>query len=134
MTQRDPRTWMWAEACELLERAERLQRQFFRLGQPHSPGPVWEPPMDILETDEELLILVALPGIATNQVEIIFDSGTLTVAGERRVTAQARARIHRLEIPYGRFARQIPLPPGRFELARRELVDGCLALSLRKVF
>ena len=90
--------------------------------------------MDILETDEELLILVALPGIATNQVEIIFDSGTLTVAGERRVTAQARARIHRLEIPYGRFARQIPLPPGRFELARRELVDGCLALSLRKVF
>jgi HSP20 family protein len=135
MTQRDPRSWMWAEACEFLERAERLQRQFFRLGQAHAPGPAWEPPMDIFETDEELLILVALPGIAANQVQIIFDSGTLTVAGERHVTAQARgATIHRLEIPYGRFERQVRLPSGRFELSRKELVDGCLVLSLRKAF
>ena len=43
------------------------------------------------------------------------------------------AAIHRLEIPYGRFERRIALPAGRFEVARSDLVDGCLTLSLRKL-
>jgi hypothetical protein len=43
------------------------------------------------------------------------------------------AMIHRLEIPHGLFERHIPLPAGRFELGRRELANGCLVLSLRKL-
>jgi HSP20 family protein len=41
--------------------------------------------------------------------------------------------IHRLEIPYGRFERRIELPPGRYDAVRRELIDGCLTLALRKL-
>jgi hypothetical protein len=43
---------LWGEACEMLERAERLHRQFFRpgLALPHSAG--WEPPVDIFETED----------------------------------------------------------------------------------
>jgi HSP20 family molecular chaperone IbpA len=41
--------------------------------------------------------------------------------------------IHRLELPYGRFERRIELPPGRYEVVQRELIDGCLTLSLRKL-
>ncbi len=41
--------------------------------------------------------------------------------------------IRRLEIPYGHFERRIELPAGRFDIARRELVDGCLVLGLRKL-
>jgi HSP20 family molecular chaperone IbpA len=41
--------------------------------------------------------------------------------------------IRRLEIPYGRFERRIELPAGRFEIGRRDLADGCLLLTLRKL-
>ena len=62
MAPNDTRAWMWAEACELLDRAERLNRQFF---QPLSTRQaVWEPPVDLFETDRALWVVVALPGVA----------------------------------------------------------------------
>jgi HSP20 family protein len=125
---------MWAEACELLERAERLQRQFFQPRPTEGGRPSWEPPVDILETEAELWILVALPGVGADQLKVLVDGSTLAVVGERPMPGRARAGvIRRLEIPYGQFERRIELPPGRFEIARRELVDGCLVLGLRKV-
>lgn len=133
MPPRDLESWMWAEACEALARAERLQRTFFRLGPP-DPHPVWEPPVDIFETDRELRILVALPGVDAQAVTIGVEAGVLVVAGERRPPAEQRAAvIHRIEIPQGRFARRIALPPGRFKLTRHDLSDGCLALTLSKL-
>jgi HSP20 family molecular chaperone IbpA len=38
-----------------------------------------------------------------------------------------------MELPYGRFERRVALPPGRFELSGRDLVDGCLTVTLRKL-
>jgi HSP20 family protein len=134
MPSRDPAIWMWAEACELLDRADRLQRQFFRPGQRNATRPTWVPPVDILETERELWILAALPGVEPDRVEVIVDGGTLIVAGERPLPVPSRAAvIRRLEIPHGRFERRIALPAGRFEVGRRDLVNGCLALSLRKL-
>lgn len=138
MPPRDPGIWMWAEACEMLDRAERLRRQFFQPG-PGRPGarrPSWEPPVDIYETAGEILIAVALPGVGAGQVEIVIDRGVMTVVGDRQIPVEAQAEaalIHRLEIPFGRFERRIPLPPGRLEIGRRELVDGCLLIGLRKL-
>jgi HSP20 family protein len=125
---------MWASACELLERAERMHRQFFQPRPSDARQPSWEPPVDILETEAELWILVALPGVGADQLQVVVDSGTLVVAGERPMPGRAHAGIiRRLEIPYGHFERRIDLPPGRFEIARRELADGCLVLGLRKL-
>lgn len=134
MPTREPGAWMWAEACELLERAERLNRQFFQPRPATARQPAWEPPVDVLETDSELWILVALPGVSVERVEVLVQDGTLLVAGERPMPGRSRAGIiRRLEIPYGRFERRIELPPGRFDVMRRELVDGCLVLGLRKL-
>jgi HSP20 family protein len=134
MPTREPGAWMWAEACELLERAERLNRQFFQPRPAEARRPAWEPPVDVLETDSELWILVALPGVGADRVEVLVQDGTLVVAGERPMPGRARAGIiRRLEIPYGHFERRIELPPGRFDVMRRELVDGCLVLGLRKL-
>lgn len=129
----DPRAWMWADACELLEQAERMQRRFFQLGGA-ARRPVWEPPADIFATDDELWIVVALPGVAPDDAQIAVRDGTLIVSGERRLPAAMRAAaVHRVEIPHGLFERRIALPPGRFELTRRELANGCLTLSLQKL-
>ena len=48
MASRNPSSWMWAEACEMLERAQRLQRQFFQFGHAVEAQPRWEPPVDIV--------------------------------------------------------------------------------------
>ena len=42
------------------------------------------------------------------------------------------ARIHRVEIPYGRFSRRVLLPNHRLELAGRRYADGCLTLTFAK--
>ena len=132
MSSRDLDLRMWAEACDMLDRADRLQRQFFRLGRGRAQ-PAWEPPVDVYETEREYRILIALPGVAPDQVEAVIDGGRLIVSGERRLAAGPDATlIHRLEIPHGRFERRIELPAGRFELGRRELVHGCLLLTLTK--
>ena len=134
MSQYDPDTWMWERARELLERADKLGRRFFQLGRTRYHLPTWEPPADIFETEEGLWILVALPGVEPDRVEVVIDGNMLTVSGERLIPTQCqRAVVHRLEIPHGIFERNIELPAGRFEVGHRELTVGCLILSLKKV-
>jgi len=131
MRSRDPRTWMWAEALDLLQSAERLQRQFFQLGTTQG-APSWEPPIDLYETGNELWILVALPGVTAEQLEVAIEGAVIVVRGERPLPMGA-ATIHRLEIPYGRFQRRITLPAGRFQILERKLEHGCLVLCLQRI-
>jgi HSP20 family molecular chaperone IbpA len=132
---RDPRDWMWHEALELLKDADRLKRQFFH--QPRTGAGVrWEPPVDIYENADEgaYWILVALPGVNPQHVEVLVQGGTLIIHGERPLPGELqRAAIRRLEIPYGRFERRIEMPTGEFELAAKHLENGCLLIGLRRV-
>ena len=129
MPTRDPLNWMLSEAIGSLARAERLHRQFFSL---HENGARWEPPIDVLETDGELLILVALPGVDLDQVDVVIEDGVLIISGQRTLPAELRkARIHRLELPQGRFERRLVLPPGHFAISRFA-INGCVALRLEK--
>jgi HSP20 family protein len=122
---------MWAEACEAMERAQRLQRQFFHR---NHATPYWEAPCDIFETEEALVILIALPGVELDQIRVTLSAGILVVEGERALPAEMReARIHRIEIPHGHFERRIELPPMRFEITGRHLANGCLMLRLAKL-
>jgi HSP20 family molecular chaperone IbpA len=130
----DPRTWMWTRALEVLEEAERLQKQFFHLGRSPSRRPAWEPPVDIYEADGVLNIVAALPGVSADRLEVHLDETGLVIRGKRPVPWEGRAgAIHRMEIPYGHFERRIEgLPPG-LELARNKLSNGCLFLTFRKI-
>lgn len=121
--------WMWSEACDQLARAERLHRQFF---QPRHSG-AWEPPVDIIETEREVLIFVALPGVSLDKAEAVIDGADLVIAGTRVLPPELRtATIHRLELPQGRFERRVRLPTGRYRDVRRSAADGCLVIALRK--
>jgi HSP20 family molecular chaperone IbpA len=125
-------SWMWSEAIEMLTRAERLHRQLFRpaLGR---RVPTWEPPVDVLETEREVLVLVALPGVEPDQVETVIEDAYLVVTGQRVLPAElATAVIHRLELPQGRFERRIELPAGRYDAVRRAAVNGCVLITLQK--
>jgi HSP20 family protein len=127
------RRWMWTEALELVTRAERLHRQFFQRVL-SARGPSWEPPIDIFETDAELTLLIALPGVPPDQMQVIIDGRAVGIAGNRPWPAGLRAAaIRRLEVPHGRFERWIELPPGCFALAQQDLTHGCLTVKLRRL-
>jgi hypothetical protein len=81
---------MLSEAIGSLARAERLRQQFFVL----QSGPreaCWEPPIDVLETDDEVLILVALPGVDPEKVEAVIDGDGVLTISEQRAHPSARA-------------------------------------------
>jgi len=133
MSTKDPINWMLSNAIETLARAERLHQQFLNL-QPltGTREPSWEPPIDVLETDREVLILIALPGVDPDEVVAVIDKGALVVSGHRVLPAELRnARILRLELPQGRFERRIPLPLGRYTITRFA-ANGCVGLRLAK--
>jgi HSP20 family molecular chaperone IbpA len=121
---------MWSEAVTMLARAERLHRGLFR----PAALPAWEPPADILETENEVLVVLALPGVDAASIEVAIEDGYLVVGGNRTLPAELRtATIHRLELPQGRFHRRLSLPPGRYSSVQRAVADGCLLVKLEKV-
>jgi HSP20 family molecular chaperone IbpA len=124
---------MWSEACEMLARADRLHREFFRPGRATVPSPVWEPPVDILETERAVLVLVALPGVNPKEVEAVIDGSDLVFSGHRILPPEMRtAIIHRLELPQGRFERRVQLPAGLYSGVQRSAYDGCIVITLQK--
>ncbi len=125
---------MWTEACQLIEQAERLHRAFFRPSAARGARAAWEPPVNVFEDDERYVIIVALPGVAPECVEVLADSSSIVVRASCDVPFAPTARtVRRLEIPYGYFERRIQLPAVPFEVVQREMVNGCLLLNLRKV-
>ena len=134
MASRDPNRWMWAEALQMLDEANRLQRRFFEVSVRPSAQPQWEPPVDVFESEDELWLFYALPGVQTGQVEATIEANELVVRGERQLPPVAlTTTIRRLELPHGRFERRITLPPGRYDLIARELDQGHLVIGLRKI-
>ena len=129
---RDPKNQMWAEACALLKQADQLHRQFFEPS-PGARAARWEPPVDVFETERQLWIITALPGVAPEAVRVEIEGPTLIIAGLRPLPSKGRnANIVRLEIPYGRFERRITLSP-RLRLSERKLANGCLVLTFAKL-
>lgn len=71
----------------------------------------WSPAVDISERKDAYLVAVDLPGVKTDDLEITFEDGLLTIQGERHYTHDAAGeKIHRTERSYGAFRRSITLP------------------------
>ena len=120
---------MWSEALAVLVRSDRVHREAFW---PSAGG--WEPPVDILETETGLLIVVALPGVRREDMEFAVADAELLVRGTRRWPAlDHHGRVLRIELPHGRFERRLSLPSGGYQLVGADHRDGCLALNLRRL-
>jgi len=119
---------MWGEALSVLDRADRLHRQFFI-----HVAPAWEPPVDIVEADGALHVQMALPGVPADAITLAGDPRGVTVSALRSFPCRdAGARIHRVEIPHGRFDRRLALDLDELELTQKTLADGVLTLTFRK--
>ena len=100
---------------ELEELQERLARAFAPQAQ---GGPrVYAPPVDVWEDEEGLHLLVYLPGVEPETVEVVAEEGVLSVKAERPFEKKENVAYHRLEGPYGTFARSFNVP-STFDLSR----------------
>ena len=123
--------WMWLRALELADEAERLHRRFLRYIGPGTDAVLWEPPVDVHETADGLIVLFALPGVAPEDIEVRLERTGLAVTALRRLKrAERGALIRRLEIPHGRFVREIALSGPPLRIAESQLVNGCLEVRL----
>jgi HSP20 family protein len=73
-------------------------------------GQAWAPAVDIIERNDAYLVTAELPGFGTDEVEITFQDGLLTIHGERPAPGTAGEKVHRAERRYGAFRRSITLP------------------------
>lgn len=124
--------WLSAYAWEVLGRAQSLEGHF----RPVARGggrPAWQAPVDIYETDAEIVMIVALPGVSPDNLVVQCSEGEVVVSGIRPLSFPKGAMLRRIEIPHGHFERHLPMPPGRYDLCPWVLADGCLTLTFRKL-
>jgi HSP20 family protein len=95
---------------------------------------IWSPLVDIHETKDGFQLMVELPGVKQEDIQVSVEGETLTLKGERRREAEVKEdQYHRVERSYGRFERSIVLPsvvdPSRVKATYR---DGVLEIQLPK--
>ena len=134
---------IWQRANDLLQQAERIHEEFstsrrrgslsgFNTGR----TPSWEPPVNVVETDESLWVISALAGVAVDRVDVRLEGRDLVIAGERPLPKCCHdGELKLWEIPLGRFERRLrlvrqankPLLVGEISFQ-----DGLLIIELRK--
>jgi HSP20 family protein len=95
---------------------------------------IWEPPVDIYETDDALVLQVELPGVSKDAVSVELHEHTLRLSGERtREPAVTGGQYQREEGRYGAFQRAFRLPT-IVDQAKVQATykNGVLALRLPK--
>ncbi|MEX2243212.1 MAG: Hsp20/alpha crystallin family protein [Fimbriimonadaceae bacterium] len=99
----------------------------------------WSPRVDVLETQNYVVVKVELAGVRSEKVAIHYSAtkNTLTLRGWRYdeiIFPDERQVAHQLEIDYGEFWREVPLPeaPVDVEHVKASFRAGMLLLALPK--
>ena len=73
---------------------------------------IWQPPVDIYEDGENVVIKAEVPDIDQKDIEVRIEDNTLTLRGERKLDQSVRKdNYHRVERYYGPFQRSFSIPP-----------------------
>ncbi len=94
----------------------------------------WQPLVDIYERPNSVVILVELPGVRKEDIQVTVTDGVLQITGVRskRMPDQTR-HVHLMEIPYGPFARFLRLPEcANVERIQADFADGYLTIEVHR--
>lgn len=94
----------------------------------------WSPAVDILETENEIVLKADVPGVELKDIDIQFENGTLTVKGERKFEKEEKGKgFHRMERSYGAFVRYFTVPETvDAEHVKADYQAGVLTITLPK--
>lgn len=132
---------VWRRADDLRRQAERIQRNFlqmavatrYRIHQGRNSR--WEPPVNVIETEDSLWVISAVPGVTAKDVKVELEGNELVISGTRVVPDCCRAGELKIwEIPLGQFERRLTVVDVEKTLSVGEVVlrDGLLLIELRK--
>jgi HSP20 family protein len=95
---------------------------------------VWQPLVDIFESDEAVVIKAELPGVDLGDIEVKIEELALTIRGERKHESDVRKEnYHRLERYHGLFQRSFALPRNiDLEKVKAACDKGVLTITLPK--
>jgi HSP20 family protein len=104
------------------------------LGTANGEDRSWIPPLDVWETEDEVVYAFDLPGIPEDKISVEFEDGSLTVSGQRERTGEvSQDRRYRYERRFGSFSRTIGLPQGVSEDSiKADFKDGVLEVHVQK--
>lgn len=95
---------------------------------------IWQPPVDIYEDEESVVIKAEVPDIDQKDIEVRIEDNTLTLRGERKLDQSVRKEnYHRVERYYGPFQRSFSIPPTiDQEMVKASCDRGVLTVILPK--
>jgi len=100
----------------------------------YDPECDWSPDVDIVETEDSLILFVDLPGVSPEKVEISLVGNSLEIHSEyESLTLQGSDKVHKRERPTGRIHRVIALPLSvDNESAVAQSENGIYKIELKK--
>jgi len=129
----------WITNIEMMQQEVNRLLDYFSGSKPPTirfSSRVWEPAIDLYETDDALIVTVELAGVRESEMEIQVERNTFTIRGERRkpLPAGGRGAYFQMEIASGPFERTITLPMAIDAAgARASYGDGLVEVILPKV-
>lgn len=95
---------------------------------------IWNPPVDVFETKDSLVLKADLPQVNKEDVDISVDGNLLTIRGERKREKEINEKdYYRMERSYGTFSRSFTLPGTvNAEKIEASFEGGVLSVTLPK--
>ncbi|HNW91568.1 MAG TPA: Hsp20/alpha crystallin family protein [bacterium] len=123
----------WSEVSGVQDEVNKIFDDFFN--RPTQQGnALFSPPLDIAETENEILVRIELPGVQQSDIDVTVHDGVLTVKGEKKISKEDKnLQWHRVERDYGSFTRSLTLPNTiNHESIKASHKDGVLTLTMAK--
>ena len=121
-------------ASSLPETFNRLFNEAFDRTSGEGNLTAWAPPVDIYETEHELVVKADLPDVKPEDLDIRVENNILTIRGERKFEKQVNENNYlRVERSYGSFSRSFSLANTvNSEAIKADYQNGVLSLSIPK--
>lgn len=93
----------------------------------------WVPLMDVYEFVDRFVILVELPGVNKEDIDITLRDGILKISGVRKeMYNENRVKIHQMEISYGYFERVVEVGDVDEKNIKADFRNGVLVITIFK--
>jgi HSP20 family protein len=118
------------------EQIQRLMGDLFKDVTPvgYQQDRSFNPPMDIYETEDHLVVVMEVAGMSGENFRVIFEKDLLSISGVRNESPSAsKTRLHQMEIDYGKFQRTLRIPfPLKTEEFKATYRQGFLIVTVPK--
>lgn len=126
----------WDPIKDLMSMHDRMNKIFDETLSKTAQGSYgdWLPPVDIFETEDEVVLIAEIPGVKEEELDIQMSEGVLTLKGEKKYPMDGENdNYYRLERSYGKFNRSFTIPSTvDVNSVKASLKEGLLRITLKK--